>query len=126
MIFDMKQPKIIAQITWVYANDLEQASNFYERDLELDLVRDQGTARIFQVSTTAQIGVCAAFGDRVVEPRGGMITIVTNDVDAWYTQLTSKGVTIVEPPHVFEKFNVYRFVLEDPNGYLIEIQRFLD
>jgi predicted enzyme related to lactoylglutathione lyase len=126
MIFMMKKLNIICQITWVYTANLEQTSSFYEKDLGLKLVRDEGTARIFQVSTTAQIGVCTVFEDRAVEPKGGMITIVTNEVDEWYTQLTNKGIAINDPPHVLEKFNIYRFVLEDPNGYVIEIQQFLE
>jgi len=122
----MKKLNITSQITWVYTNNLEQTSKFYEKDLELELVIDEGTARIFQVSSTAQIGVCAAFEDRVVEPKGGMITIVTNDVDGWFAQLTKKGVVANTPPHVLEKFNIYTFFLEDPNGYVIEIQQFLE
>jgi predicted enzyme related to lactoylglutathione lyase len=122
----MNKLNITCQITWVYTDDLENTSNFYESDLGLKLVIDEGAARIFQVSPTAQIGVCTAFEDRTVEPKGGMITFVTNEVDEWYSQLTKKGVVIKSPPHVLEKFNIYTFFLEDPNGYMIEIQQFLE
>jgi catechol 2,3-dioxygenase-like lactoylglutathione lyase family enzyme len=121
----MKRLNITCQITWVYTDDLEQTSIFYGNDLGLKLVVDEGSARIFQVSSTAQIGVCTAFEDRIVEPRGGMITLVTNEVDEWYSQLINKGVAIKSVPHVLEKFNIYTFFLEDPNGYVIEIQQFL-
>ena len=122
----MKKLNITCQITWVYTDNLEQTSNFYEKDLGLKLVIDEGAARIFQVSTAAHIGVCTAFEDRMVEPKGGMITLVTNEVDEWYNRLTNKGVVINNPPHVLEKFNIYTFFLEDPNGYKIEIQQFLE
>jgi catechol 2,3-dioxygenase-like lactoylglutathione lyase family enzyme len=122
----MKNLNISYQITWVYTHDLEITSNFYENGLGLKLVIDEGAARIFQVSSTAQIGVCSAFEDRVVEPKGGMITLVTNEVDEWYTHLTRRGVIIKDEPHVLEKFNIYTFFVEDPNGYVIEIQQFLD
>lgn len=121
----MKRPNITCQITWVYTNDLEHTSDFYHNDLGLKLVLDEGTARIFQVSAAAQIGVCTAFENRIVEPKGGMITLVTDAVDEWYFQLVNKGVVIKNPPHVLEKFNIYTFFLEDPNGYVIEIQQFL-
>ena len=121
----MKRPNIICQITWVYTDNLEHTSNFYENDLGLKLVLDEGAARLFQVSSTAQIGVCTAFEDRAVEPKGGMITLVTNQVDEWYSQLSSKGVVVKSPPHILKKFNIYTFFLEDPNGYMIEIQQFL-
>lgn len=122
----MNRPGISNQITWVYTTDLEQTSDFYEKDLGFKLVLDEGAARIFQITFAAQIGVCTAFEDRVVEPRGGMITLVSNEVDEWYAQLMNKGVTIHKPPQVVEKFNIYSFFVEDPNGYVIEIQQFLD
>ena len=121
----MKNPDITSQIIWVYTDDLEHTSNFYANDLGLKLVIDEGAARVFQVTPTAQIGVCTAFENRIVEPKGGMITLVTTEVDKWYSQLTSKGVVIKKPPHVLEQFNIYTFFLEDPNGYVIEIQQFL-
>ena len=122
----MKKLGIDLQITWVYTDNLGQTSKFYEEILGLELVRDEGSARIFRVSSTAQIGVCTTFEDRVVEPKGGMITLVTDEVDEWYSLLTSRGVEIKNSPHVLEKFNVYTFFLEDPNGYVIEIQQFLE
>jgi len=121
----MKKLKITSQITWVYTDNLEQTSNFYEKGLDLELVNDEGTARIFQVSSTAQIGVCVAFEDRVIEPKGGMITLVTNDVDSWFARLTKKGIVLSNSPHILEKFNIYTFFLKDPNGYVIEIQQCL-
>ncbi len=122
----MNRPNISNQITWVYTTDLDQTSSFYEKVLGLKLVLDEGTARIFQITLAAQIGVCTAFEDRIVEPKGGMITLVTNEVDEWYALLKNKGITIHNPPQVLEKFNIYTFFLEDPNGYVIEIQQFLD
>ena len=121
----MKKLNVTSQITWVYTDNLEQTSNFYEKGLELELVKDGGTARIFQVSSTALIGVCIAFEDRVIEPKGGMITLVTSDVDGWFARLTKKGIVLNNSPHILEKFNIYTFFLEDPNGYVIEIQQFL-
>ena len=122
----MKRPTISAQITWVYTDNLEHTSEFYKNDLGLKLVLDEGVARIFKVSKAAQIGVCTAYEDRIVEPKGGMITLVTDAVDEWYSQLTNRGVVIKSPPKVLEKFNIYTFFLEDPNGYIIEIQQFLE
>ena len=122
----MKRPDITCQITWVYTDDLENTSAFYQNKLGLKPVIDEGAARIFEVSPTARIGVCTAFDDRTVEPKGGMITLVTDQVDEWYSQLIGKGVVIDSAPHVLEKFNIYTFFLKDPNGYIIEIQQFLD
>ncbi len=122
----MNRPKIDNQITWVYTNDLDQTSYFYQTSLGLKLVLDEGPAKLFEVSPKSKIGVCKAFDNRVVEPAGSMITLVTNEVDLWYARLKDIGLVIKHPPHVLEKFNIYTFFVEDPNGYVIEFQQFLD
>lgn len=51
-----------------------------------------------------------------VEPHGIPLTFVTDRVDEWCAQLKREGVELVkEPADAF---------VRDPNGYLIEIQRF--
>ena len=112
------------QITWVYTDDLERSSAFYGEVLGLVLVRDEGAARIFEVNAGAAIGVCTAFEDRVVEPRGGMISLVTNDVDAWYARIVAAGVQPDAPPHRLEQFGIYTFFVRDPAGYVVEFQSF--
>ena len=62
--------------------------------------------------------------DRVVEPNGGMISFVTDDVDGWYRHLLDNGVSIAQAPHRLERFGIYTFFVRDPNGYLIEFQQF--
>ena len=121
----MNPLNINQQITWVYTEDLDTTAAFYGSQLGLALTRDEGAAKIFRVSASASIGVCIAFDDRVVEPAGSMITFVTDEVDAWHQTLEARGVTISKPPHVLEKFGIYTFFAEDPNGYAIEFQQFL-
>jgi hypothetical protein len=47
-------------------------------------------------------------------------------VDGYYRHLRSSGIEVEIPPRLNEKFNIYQMFLRDPNGYLIEVQRFLD
>ena len=86
--------QIDQQISWVYTEDLEATAAFYRDLLGLPEVRDEGAARIFQTGPSSFIGVCQAFEDRVVEPRGGMITLVTEEVDACYARLERAGAKI--------------------------------
>jgi predicted enzyme related to lactoylglutathione lyase len=116
---------ISSQISWVYTRDLEGTSEFYAAILGLECLRDEGSARIFRTAPGACIGVCEAYADRVVEPRGCMISIVTDEVDAWYRRLRERGLEIDQPPHRLEAFGIYTFFVEDPNGYVIEFQQFL-
>lgn len=122
----MDRPGVNKQITWVYTHNLETTKAFYGQVLGLDCVRDEGKAQIFRVSSDAMIGVCEVFGDRVVEPQGGMITLVTDDVDAWYDRLVQAGAGTRGAPRRMAEFNIYTFFAEDPNGYVIEFQQFLD
>jgi catechol 2,3-dioxygenase-like lactoylglutathione lyase family enzyme len=54
------------------------------------------------------------------------IALVSQDVDGWYERLKAKGLSLEAPPKKNEKFNIYHFFLRDPDGYLLEIQQFLD
>ena len=119
------RPSIIQTISWVYTHDLDCSCRFYTQTLGFEPVKDEGVARIFAVADGAFIGVCQASRDRVVEPRGGLISIVTNEVDAWYHHLVKAGVSCRNRPKVLESFNVYAFFAEGPGGYLIEFQQFL-
>jgi predicted enzyme related to lactoylglutathione lyase len=120
------KPSIDAQISWVYTEDLESSHRFYSHILGFECIRDEAMARIYRTTPGACIGVCRAHGDRVVEPRGGMISIVTNDVDACYRRLLERGLAIAEPPQRHPGFAIYTFFIEDPNGYVIEFQQFLE
>jgi len=117
---------ISGQISWVYTQDLDSTAYFYANVLGLECTRDQGTARIFATGDNAWIGVCQVFADRVVEPKGGMISIISDDVDAWYRRLVDIGLSIDQAPHRLEQFGIYTFRIKDPNGYLIEFQQFVD
>ena len=114
------------QICWVYTQDLDSTAYFYADVLGLECTRNQGPARIFATGDNAWIGVCQVFADRVVEPKGGMISIISDDVDAWYQRLVDIGLSIDRPPHHLEQFGIYTFSVEDPNGYRIEFQQFVD
>lgn len=121
----MTRPALTCQITWIYTEDTEASFRFWGEDLGLPLERDAGTARIYRTGKGARIGVCGVFGDRVVQPEGSMITLLTDDVDGWYDVLKARGVTLKGSPEVLKKFNIYSFFCEDPCGYLVEFQQFL-
>jgi len=114
------------QVTFLYATELEASAKFYGEVLGLAQVLDQGSCRIFQSSANSFLGVCQCNDDRPVDPAGVILTLVSDDVDGWYETLKAKGVTFDTTPNKNEKFNIYHCFLSDPDGYKIEIQRFLD
>jgi catechol 2,3-dioxygenase-like lactoylglutathione lyase family enzyme len=124
----MNHPSISEQITFIYTDDLEKSSNFYEEKLCLALVLDQGGCRIYRITGTAYLGVCLRPAGSLQKPdpqkRGVIFTLVTPEVDAWYEFLTQKGIDYETTPQWNDEYGIYHSFLRDPNGYLIEIQRF--
>ncbi|MBE2202446.1 MAG: VOC family protein [Anaerolinea sp.] len=120
----MPQP-FTQQVTFLYTAVLPETAHFYETILELPLVLDQGACRIYRVAGSAFLGFCQHLTGGA-KTEGVILTLVSDDVDGWYTYLRQKGVVFEKAPTLNEKFNIYHCFLRDPNGYLVEIQRFLD
>lgn len=113
------------QITFLYTSDLEMTAQFYENVLELELALDQDSCRIYRTSCNSFLGFCQRTGVQPNHP-DVVLTMVTEDVDGIYAVLAERGVKFVSPPTFNPKFNIYHCYLQDPNGYLLEIQRFED
>jgi catechol 2,3-dioxygenase-like lactoylglutathione lyase family enzyme len=119
---------ITQQITFLDAADLTRTADFYERILGLRLARDQGSCRIYHVAGNAYLGFCRRDQASAVSPRGAagvtVLTLISDDVDGWYARLVANGVEIVQPPTDKPQFRIYNAFARDPDGYLVEIQRF--
>jgi catechol 2,3-dioxygenase-like lactoylglutathione lyase family enzyme len=121
----MSRPSIDQQVTFLYTKDLQATAQFYEEVLGLSLVLDQGSCRIYRVSSDGFLGICQ--GDSAPEkPESIIITLATRDVDEWYDYLSRHGVEFEKPPSHNPTYNIYHCFLRDPSGYLLEIQQFLD
>lgn len=102
-----------------------RTKKFYSDVLGLQLVRDQGTCLIFRVTGSAFLGFCEHI-EPIAPGRRIILTLISDDVDGWYSELMGKKVEIVEPPKANPKYQIYHFFLKDPDGYWVEIQRFND
>jgi catechol 2,3-dioxygenase-like lactoylglutathione lyase family enzyme len=116
------------QITFLDTPDLARTADFYERILGLRLARDQGTCRIYHVCDGAYLGFCRRDPASAVAPREAaavvVLTLITDQVDEWCARLASEGVEIVKEPADNPPYRIYNAFARDPNGYLVEIQRF--
>lgn len=112
------------QITFFYTSNLAETAHFYEKILGLPLVLDQGSCRIYRTSSNAAIGFCQK-SSVVLVTESVILTLITQDVDAWYQHLIHQEVLFDAPPHENSDYRIYHCFLRDPNGYRIEIQRFL-
>lgn len=126
----MTRPDLAQQVTFLYAEDTEASWRFYEETLELPLVQDQGSCRIYAAAPGDRpfLGVCRARAPRASEnPRvvGGVVfTFVTPDVEGWHEFLKARGVALPPGPEYSEAYRVTHFFVTDPAGYTIEFQRF--
>ena len=111
-------------ITFLPTRDLKQTARFYEGVLKLGLALDQTRCRIYRVTQGGFLGFCLK--DEIKPQEGVILTLVTEEVDHWQTLLTEHKVAIETPPVFNPEFQIYQMFLRDPNGYLIEIQRFED
>lgn len=111
------------QITFLDTRDLTRTDDFYGRILGLRLARDQGSCRIYHVSGNAYLGFCQR-ADAPAEPRGITVTLVTDRVDEMCAHLERERVEFVKKPADNPPYRIYNAFVRDPNGYLLEIQRF--
>ena len=119
-------PAIQQQVTCIYTDDLPATARFYEETLALPLVLDQGACRIYRTGPGAFLGLCRVREGRWVEPKGVVLTLVTDAVDAWHARLVACGAKVDGPPTEKPAWNIYAFFAFDPNGYRIEFQTFRD
>jgi catechol 2,3-dioxygenase-like lactoylglutathione lyase family enzyme len=124
----MERPPLDQLVTFLSVRDLEESARFYGELLGLPLVLDQGVCRIYRVAAGAFLGVCRRDGLAHDHGRQAavVVTIVADDVDGWHTYLAKRGVLFEQPPQHNQQYNIYNCFLRDPDGHLLEIQRFLD
>lgn len=112
------------QVTFLLVADLERSTSFYRDQLGLQIVLDQGDCRILRITDTAFVGICERPGER--DNGTILLTLVTQDVDGMHEALTTAGVECEKAPQLNTTYNVYHAFYRDPDGFLVEVQRFLD
>ncbi|MEH1854641.1 MAG: VOC family protein [Nostoc sp.] len=120
-------PQIEQQITFFSTHNLNVSTEFYEKKLGFSLWLDQGTCRIYTVNGSAYLGLCEASEKSTPATNNQssvIFTLVTEQVDEWFEYLKERGIDFEKPPTLNEKYNIYHCFFRDPDGYLIEIQRF--
>lgn len=120
----MKTPKPKSGIIFLKTKDLHQSTRFYTEIMGFEFVLDQKTCRIFRVCPHCFLGFCITEGstgsDEVI------ITLEMEDVDGFCQYLEDKDVEIEIRPRLNKRYSIYQMFIRDPNGYFIEIQRFMD
>ncbi len=117
-----------ANIVFLYYRDIPAAQRFYEDVMGLRLTVDQGFTKIYRVSPTSFIGLVDETQGlhHASEEKPVTLSFVTEQVDAWYEYLESKGVRIHRPLSDGIRHPTRGFVAIDPEGYFLEFERFLE
>ena len=118
-------PPIQHYTTFLYTRDLAATAYFYEDLMGLQLALDQGDCRIYRIAEDAFLGFCER-EDAPKHPDGVILTIISEEVDRWHLFLRDHDVVFEKDPAFNSRYQIYHCLLRDPNGYLIEIQRFDD
>ncbi len=119
-------PKIDGLVTFLYYDDLANAVRFYTDVMGLKVIIDQGWAKIFKLTSTANIGLVDGKKGSLkpAKSKPVMVTILVPDVNAWYNHFKRMGVETMSEPHDEPGMRLRQFTLKDPEGYVIEIQHF--
>ena len=118
----MEMPR--SGITFLKTRDLLETTAFYSGIFRFELALDQRKCRIFRVCPGCYLGFCLTEG--VTGSEEVILTFEMEDVDGFCDYLESVNVRIEVRPRYNKDYNIYQMFLRDPNGYLLEIQRFLD
>jgi len=117
-------------ITWLYHKDILGMQGFYEQVLGLEMVADQGWAKIYKVTGSGFIGL--------VDERRGMykftkekavtVSFIIDDLDGWFNYVKANAPFELRSEEVSKgPESMYRaFVGYGPEGYFLEFDRFYE
>jgi predicted enzyme related to lactoylglutathione lyase len=126
---DTGKPKFTEQYVMLYYSDIDAAAHFYGNTLGLKAVMEDEWVILYEVLPGSLIGVVKEGGTayhKVQETNAVMVSIVTEDVDAWYrTIAATAGITVLKEIYNHESVPIRAFLVADPGGYTLEIFQWL-
>ena len=127
-------------ITFLYSSNFALSRSFYQDDLGLAVRSDKGVVVFYRLPSAsvaasgASLGIVqAGISAAEIPPCSAaaakldtvMLCLLTADVDAVYARALAGGrCESVQPPRDASTFGIYNALLRDPDGYLVELQRF--
>jgi len=107
-----------------FYQDPAAAERFYGRTLGLP----QAGPGLFRLSATACLRIAPAgeAGLDAASPKTATLSFVTDEVDGWYAYLKAAGLAMRSELKDASRHPTRGFVAVDPEGYLLEFERFLD
>jgi len=118
-----------ASNVFLYYRDVDAATEFYRNVLGFRVAADYGFAKIMQVAPKSFVtlvdetkGMHASS-----EPKTTTIALVTDNLDGWWNYIQTQNVALRSTEFNLVKGSSHdSFVAIDPEGYLLEFERFND
>ena len=121
-----ERPKegIVLAITFQYYRDLPRAMAFYEDILGFELAIDQGWSKIYRIDGQAHVGLVDETRgmQNWAENKTVQLCLRVPDVDAWHAWAAANEVDGLTAPKDSAELGIRAFVMNDPEGYQIEVQ----
>ena len=116
--------KYSSAITFLYYKDFSYGVEFVENVLELEMVMDQGFARVYQVNVKSFLGIVQEKDAKDV-PGSTFFSMTTNKVEEEYKRVRKLEVYKLSELKHFEQIPLKSFFFDDLEGHKFEIQQFL-
>ena len=121
-------PTLSSQTTMFYYKDLSAADRFYGESLGLEKTLDWDWVKFYKTGPASTVGLVTE-GDgawhQVQEKNAVMLSLVTEEVDAWYARISGKSdVKVLK--ELGDGGPIRSFLLEDPGGYTVEFFQWLE
>lgn len=122
----MNEYGMTASNVFLYYADVEAATTFYTRTLGFAVAADYGFAKILRVGPSSFITlVDEAMGmHSASDPKTVAIALITDQLDEWWDYMKDQDVEMRFPYNPVEGRPHHGFVAIDPEGYLLEFERF--
>lgn len=121
----LEQSSLATNAFWYY-QDLDAAQRFYVETLGVELVADYQFAKILQLAPSSYLTlVRTPAGRDPSQPKTVALALLTEQLDAWFAHLSAAEVPMRYPYEGAREGSAHDgFVAVDPEGYLLEFERF--
>lgn len=120
--------RVLYPMTFLHTTDLKKTKKFYNGILKLPIALDYPNVVVFKIGKGGYWGFVKE-DDITRNPNTVCLSITVKskkNVDDYYIMLNKKKVKCRIAPRDSPRYGIYTSFYEDPNGYTVEVQTFVD
>ncbi len=117
-----------ATVVWFYYKDMARMQQFYEKEIGLRLIADQGWAKIYQIGPSGFFGLVDEQRGmhRFTQDKAVTLSFITADIEGWYESVSQNPAIEMRSGELSDTSRYRAFVAYDPEGYYLEWDWFKD